>query len=298
MTQDAVPRLRPMTFTDLIDATVSLYRRNFALFAGVVAVLAVPEAIINTLLTISTVSSPITTSKANGSTNFHFNPVFPVAAGATAVIGFLFGIVITGALAQAISARYLGEPMTVGRAYGSVGVGRFAALAAASVLSGIVIALPVIVAAGIFVLLLVAHAPVIAIVLAAIVLFVAGAVLAICIWVRLQFIPQAIVIERLSIGGGFRRSWALVSGSAWRVFGIVLLISLIVGGIEGVVGLVFAGVLSVFSHPAATLVSSLVDTLILPAQFGAFTLLYYDLRVRKEGFDLEHLANHLAVNPA
>ena len=43
----SVPRLRPLNLGDLLDAAIALYRRNFALFVGVVAVIAVPQAIIN-----------------------------------------------------------------------------------------------------------------------------------------------------------------------------------------------------------------------------------------------------------
>jgi hypothetical protein len=37
--------------------------------------------------------------------------------------------------------------------------------------------------------------------------------------------------------------------------------------------------------------------LALPFLFGAVTLLYYDLRIRKEAFDLELLARGLSLRP-
>ncbi len=285
-------RLRPMSFTDIVDTAVSLYRQNFVLFAGVAAVLAVPEAIINTLITATSGgANPITTT--NGSSSIHFNSAYPAATSGTAVIGYIFGIVITGALARVISARYLGARITVGEAYTSVGLGRFILLFLASILEGIVAVVPVIVAILLFVLTIVLHAAVGVAVLAGIVLFPAALISLIYILLHLEFVSQAIVIERLGVIQGFKRSWQLVSGSFWRVFGIVLLITIIIGMVQLIVGGVITGLLAVINRPAAVLISGLINVLFLPAQYGAFTLLYYDLRVRKEGFDLEHLASNI-----
>jgi hypothetical protein len=41
--------------------------------------------------------------------------------------------------------------------------------------------------------------------------------------------------------------------------------------------------------------SAVVSIFVQPIQYGALTLLYYDLRVRKEAFDLEMAARSLEV---
>ena len=81
-------------------------------------------------------------------------------------------------------------------------------------------------------------------------------------------------------------------GQWWRVFGmgvLVLLVRTVMVLPSTVVGeaLVFLGAssgLQLFASQFATLALELVY---LPAQLAAVTLLYYDLRIRKEGYDLE-----------
>jgi hypothetical protein len=290
--QDQPSRLRPLDLTGIIDSAIALYRQNFALFAGVVAVLAVPEAILTTIVTFGagTSSNFLRPSSQGGNPNLHFQGAWAVGFAATTLLSFIFGIVITGALARVISARYLAERMTVGEAYTSVGVGRFAAVVAASLLLGITVTIPPIIATIALIVMVVAGAPVAAIVLISIALFVGAIVLDIKMWVHFLFIPQSIVIERRGIIDSFRRSWDLVRGSYWRVFGITLLVMFMVSATQGIIGAV-VGVPLLFTLPqASVIVSALLGILFQPFQYGALTLLYYDLRVRKEGFDLEHLA--------
>ena len=99
------------------------------------------------------------------------------------------------------------------------------------------------------------------------------------------------------------RSWRLSSGSRWRVIGIQallgilnLVLSLLIGGIFG--GLAAAGQTE---QPGQFGVSTVVQTLVnlastiiwAPVEWIAFTILYYDLRVRKEAFDLQLAAEAL-----
>jgi hypothetical protein len=44
-------------------------------------------------------------------------------------------------------------------------------------------------------------------------------------------------------------------------------------------------------------VSGVTNIVVQPIQLGTVTLLYYDLRIRKEGFDLERLARTLQTEP-
>jgi hypothetical protein len=292
--QDQSSRLRPLDVTGIIDSAIALYRQNFALFAGVVAVLAVPQAIISAIVTFGSGSSTFYNTSQSGSTNFHVNTGWLVGLAGGGLLAFIFGIVITGALARAISARYLGDRITVGEAYTSVGVARFASLLMASILLGLVLALPPLVAGIIIVVMAVAGLPVAITVLLGIALGLGALILDVKMWAHFLFIPQAIVIERRGITDAFRRSWDLVRGSYWRVFGITLLVLFMVSITQGILGAVL-GLALAFTVPRTSVVlSALLGILFQPFQYGAMTLLYYDLRVRKEGFDLEHLAAHHA----
>jgi uncharacterized membrane protein YraQ (UPF0718 family) len=93
------------------------------------------------------------------------------------------------------------------------------------------------------------------------------------------------------------RSWSLVRGFGWRILGIRILVGLITGIISGLLvsllalagaGLDVNGQLIV--QQAA---SAVVGVFVGPVTYIAVTLLYYDVRIRKEGFDIEMLAQSL-----
>lgn len=306
MIQPAAHRLRPLTLGDILDTAISLYRNNFALFVGVVAVIAVPEAIISLVLRLASPASPLTTTTSsglsgNGSTHFHWHFGYFGGSGLELLITIVFNVLISGALARTISERYLGRGITLGEAYTSVGMGGFVTLGLASILSGICIALPTVIAVVLIVLLLLLHAvglPLAIVVLVSIPIGLAAIVFTVIVWIRLQFVPQAIVIERRNVANSLSRSWNLVSGSSWRVLGIILVVSLLVGIVSAIVGGVLGIPLAIVNVAAGGVVGSIVGILLQPFQFAAYTLLYYDLRVRKEGFDMEQLATHIGgINP-
>ena len=115
--------------------------------------------------------------------------------------------------------------------------------------------------------------------------------------------PVIVVVEKMGPIAALGRSWRLSSGSRWRIIGIQallgilnLVLSLLIGGIFG--GLAAAGQTE---QPGQFGVSTVIQTLVnlastiiwAPVEWIAFTILYYDLRVRKEAFDLQLAAEAL-----
>ncbi len=109
-----------------------------------------------------------------------------------------------------------------------------------------------------------------------------------------------VVLEDLSSSfDAFSRSWELTRGARLKVFGTVVvawLISvflpqLVVSGISGVLGV--AGNDSL--QPFFVVVASLLGIVLAPILPCALTLLYYDLRVRREAFDLQVLSEQLGT---
>jgi len=109
-----------------------------------------------------------------------------------------------------------------------------------------------------------------------------------------------VVLEDLSSSfDAFSRSWELTRGARLKVFGTVVvawLISvflpqLVVSGISGVLGV--AGNTSL--QPFFVVVASLLGIVLAPILPCALTLLYYDLRVRREAFDLQVLSEQLGT---
>lgn len=138
--------------------------------------------------------------------------------------------------------------------------------------------------------------------------FVGLGLAAVGLWLgaKLCLVPSALVLERLSLGGAIRRSWRLVQGHFWRVLGIQLLVNLIIliagqvitfpismvlilaGGLLGPTGDpgTFLTVIGI-SYLITIVVSVVYAAATSVVQAATSALLYIDLRMRKEGLDLE-----------
>ena len=110
------------------------------------------------------------------------------------------------------------------------------------------------------------------------------------------FAVQAVAIESKSTFDALRRSQELVKGNWWRVFGIGVLFILL-----GIALLVPPIIVSVIVGSVNEVLSSVVMAvafaLVTPVLYIGSTLLYIDLRVRKEGYGLQGLMDDLARRP-
>jgi hypothetical protein len=102
--------------------------------------------------------------------------------------------------------------------------------------------------------------------------------------------PVVATIERHGPVSSLRRSWQLSTGFRWRIVGLVLLLVVLF------VVLLFLVVFLVGAITAASRTAGAIALFIaifaavplwMPLFFGTMTVLYYDLRVRKEGLDLQ-----------
>lgn len=122
-------------------------------------------------------------------------------------------------------------------------------------------------------------------------------------WVTYIFVGQAVVLERSGIAEAFNRSQRLITGFWWRVFGVLLLILIAQRIVEWALALGLTVALPAqqeipteagrqikvnpLNHIVGTLATLLVTILFASYTAVCTTLLYLDLRIRKEGFDLE-----------
>jgi hypothetical protein len=114
------------------------------------------------------------------------------------------------------------------------------------------------------------------------------------------------MIERLTLGAAIARSWRLTVGYFWRTFGIVLLVAVIIQVVSSILSIPLSIVLGIAGaliaptgdiNTAATITIviggiTVIVTLVLGAitsvvQAATPALIYIDLRMRKEGLDLE-----------
>ncbi len=130
------------------------------------------------------------------------------------------------------------------------------------------------------------------------ILLVVPAVIVAC---GLAVAVQAAVLEPLPAGSdGVGRSWSLTKGYKWKAFGLYCVVFVLfmlcmlgLGLIAGLVGAIFPPLMV----PAVSALG-LLALFLYPFSSCVFTLFYYDLRVRKEAFDLELLSQHLGIAPA
>ena len=118
------------------------------------------------------------------------------------------------------------------------------------------------------------------------------------VWIAIRtlLVAPALVLEDARFWPAFKRSWLLSRGSFWRLLGIYLLTQIIVGVVTSVIVFpvsIVAGLLAFGSSMGSLslIVMSLGNVLtytITTAFTAAVTaLLYIDLRMRREGLDVE-----------
>ena len=102
------------------------------------------------------------------------------------------------------------------------------------------------------------------------------------------FANEAIMVEGKGPIAALGRSSDLVRGTWWRVFGIGVVFVLMLAGLS-VAGWIPAAIIGFSSPVAGSIVFTAVSVLVAPIYFIGRTLVYLDLRVRKEGYTLEAL---------
>jgi hypothetical protein len=218
-----------------------------------------------------------------------------------AVIEWLAVTVVTGLLIVAVSAAVLGRRTPPGVLWDRT-KGRVAALIGVAVLVPLAILAVVVAFALPGTLLLIAGATVPGVVLLVLGLLAAVPV-AILLGVRWSMAPPALLLEEQPVTASLGRSWRLVRGSFWRVFGILVLTGILVSIGSGVITLPLAAISALldlgedvpysnFGITLAQLAIRGVATIVAGAIFYPFqasvtALLYIDLRMRREGLDVE-----------
>jgi hypothetical protein len=301
--------LRPLGLGDLLDGAVQTMRQNPRVMLGLSAALMAVAAVLSTAFII--LGLPRMASGLEGADrDLQATEVASMLTGGVMsfllplVVQTLATIVLTGILIVAVSQAVLGRRPSVGEVWGRARP-RLLALVGLSLLSALIIVAVMAVTIVPGVLLLVADRSVGGGLATAAGVLVA-IVLAVLLYVRLAFAAPALLLERLGVVAALRRSWRLVAGSWWRVFGILLLGAIIAGAINGLVQLPFSLVGNLVGALAGrdaqslgdvtsgmqiavvitNLGSVLASTVTAPFTAALTALLYIDLRIRREGLDV------------
>jgi hypothetical protein len=268
--------LHPMTAGDVLDGICKLLKANFRTIAIIVAVLVIPFHVLLAFLArntlggqsiVNAIRDPSVVSTANNSTSSQ------LLRYGTELVDVLLLPFIGGAIATVVGASYLGRSLTPGDALRATRRRAWSLLAA--------------------------WWPVHLLEAVGLVFCVLPGL---CVMALNVMIAPAIVIEDLTFWKGIQRSWNLVSRRFWHVLGIMLLATVIAYVVGFILGIVpeAAGYL-VGLHWGWLLLAlgeSLTALIVTPIAAITATLLYYDARIRTEGFDLQVIAAGLARSDA
>jgi hypothetical protein len=299
-----IARLRPRTVGEILDRAFRLYRRHFLTFIAIIAVLHVPLQLVRHV-------SPAVLSDFVGSA-MSYDPAssygtlayFGVAE-AVILLTFLICSLIEqlsqGALTAAVTDNYLDRPVSFGSAYRVIlpHMWRLLGLMLLQLSIMILAFVPAILFFGLGILAsldmtLRYNGPATALACLSFLLLIPGFAVLIYMLCRLSVAVPALIVENLGPVEAIRRSWRLVEGYWWRTFGLqVLLIVLWLAVSVGLAMLVLWMLSFVIPEDFALqeaisiIVSILATLLYVPLQVVATALYYFELRVRKEGYDLE-----------
>jgi hypothetical protein len=287
VTGPALPPLPPRSATEIVDGAVQLIRPQFAYFLRIAAIGAIPALVLSaaTLLIAPTPSADPTVMMQQ-----------QLALLPLTLLAYIFATIQSGAIMSGALALLRGNALpTVWGAFSEAFRRLFALIGANTLLvvTMMIVALPVI---AVFLLAGVAGAAaftalgssgvvgtILAAVLAVVFLLVV-LLLSISIFARSAVVNSLVIAEKLGPVAAMRRAHALSSGNYLLLAKTYALVVLILG-------VVYAVLISVaFSFGNTQAMQAIASVILIPVMpiVGAIMLLTYaDLRVRREGADLD-----------
>jgi len=260
--------LRPLAVSDILDGSFQVIRRNPRATLGISAVLAVVQAIAVALFQIAVYSaqSGDDSDQVSGQLIGQLTAAFSLL-----VVSTLLGAILTGMLAAVVTEDVIGIRLTIGQAWRRARPRIWS-------LIGLAFTMTILETLGL----------------------VPCLVVGVWLWGIWAVSVPAMMVEGTTVRGSLRRSKQLVDGMFWRVWGIRALGALLVAVVGAIIGAPFQiagslanGGLTVAAGTVPTTLivltaigSILSTTFTAPIRAAIDSLLYVDLRMRKEGLDL------------
>ncbi|HZD17797.1 MAG TPA: hypothetical protein VE669_06625, partial [Actinomycetota bacterium] len=249
---------------EILRDAFQLYVRHWKNLIVIVAVIAIPLSVAQVLLGDVWIREGLTREELRGGVEV-VDGAFVAGVLASLVVGvisILMWVVLAGAITRAAAGTFLGRDLDIGESY-RYGLARFWSIVLIGVLSALAIA-------GGFILLV-----------------VPGFI----VLTHLTCAIPVLVIEDRRGRDALRRSWDLVRGFGWPVFGTIIVAGLLTGLVSGLLTAPFGD-----AWAARSVAASVASVLTMPytALIGVF--IYLDLRVRKERYGATDLERDLAAS--
>ncbi|MER7501294.1 glycerophosphoryl diester phosphodiesterase membrane domain-containing protein [Nonomuraea pusilla] len=302
--------LRPLGLGDILDGTIKLIRSNPKAVLGLSAVAAllvsVPVAVGQAFL-FGSLDGVLRDPAAAESRLYSASGLLSQygGTGISYLVTFVVVTLLTGVITRILGRAVFGGKITAGEAW-RLTKGRIPALFGVVALTGLILLAPLALFAVLLVLMVTAAVasdepsglvgPFLGLTVLFVLLYIAYVLF---FRTRFAFAAPAVVLEGRGPVDAMRRSWRLVTGDFWRVLGILLLTSLLVGLVSAVLALPFTFAGTLFGMlGAGSAANALVAAVLLaiggmlsamlsyPFEAGVSGLLYADRRMRSEAFDL------------
>ena len=273
--ETATQNLQPMGLSDILDGMFTLYRNHISLYINIVVVYFAIAYVSDKLLMLSLLNS---VSAGN------LGAVFLLS-----IVSVLLSFYIVAVLSYATAHVFLGQNISAGNVFLHT-LRHFAKYLVCGIIYLLVLG-------GLFITII-------------------GIPFAIYFFIRWGFYTLPLLLEEKTIMGSLKRSSELVKGTWLRVFGITLLIILIVQMIQTIFSTSIGMVFSLFSptyeiqdvsiienfrrlfapspvdigwliYLIRSFITMGIHSILLPIGSIGATLLYFDLRIRKDAYDLE-----------
>ena len=263
--------LAPMELGDLLEKSLAVYRGNVGPFILIALVAHIPVLIL-TLLSGGDVQSAETTEAVDAAEAIADLGAVLIATVALALVAGYFSTVLSAASVAAVGQYYVDGRIDLGYSLRRAWY-RIASLSVAYVVFALAM-----VGAGVLMFLLV------------------GIPLFFYLLVVWFFFVECIMLDGKKPLDSLWRSRDLVQGNFWRVFLIGLVYTLLAVGVT-----IVAGLADLLLSPISPVLSNAflvaVSALITPFAWIGRTLVYYDLRVRKEQYTMDDLAADMGLSP-
>lgn len=290
--------LRPLGVGDIVDRVFGMYRQRPLMFLAVAAIPYLVLVLIVGVLT-ATFAAGAILALAPFLTGTFTPDIFEpsrylpllgpllafVAIVAVAAIGV--SLVQSASLIAAMSARYMGRETTIGEAL-RAGVRRSLALLGMGMIAFVVFVAMWVVLIVVMVVLREWWAILVGV--------AAGVVATFYLTNSWMVSPAVVTLEDAGPVQGLRRAWQLSEGSRWRIFGLWLLLLVLQVVLSSLLSFVLLAsfatdeIVQVILNQAVNLLATIAWA---PVYWGTFAVLYYDLRVRREAYDLQLAAEAL-----